>query len=611
MRWRPMYQPTIPSGAESPRPALVPENLSAEPPFGREREIAALTAAVTSGSPAPVVVISGARGRGKTLLLNHTRRYAEAAGRLTLRTAGIRAESAQPLSGLDHLLRAFPPGIAADAPGPSLLHVLRELGSSRRVAVFVDDVHHLDDASRSGLMFAARRLVGNAVTMVLATRDPACLDGLGGGDVTTLTVEPLTAHQAESLLDQQPVPVLGLLRDAVLTQAQGNPGAVVSFSSLSAEWDGGWAPDPIPLPAGMLSAYREDLVTLPADTRTAMLTLAAAGPDIDLVAASLGADVLSAGRAAGLLVADERNARFVDPLTRSTCYSHGTAAQRRAAHRRIADMLGDRPHRQIWHAALGADSVDDDIADRLVALTAATRELDGDAAAAAALQRAAELTSRPARRADRLLDAAKLARHTGDARWEKHLGQRATEVATDAHQRMRAQIELGWSALWNDNHHKTFLALNTATGTARLVDPEWSWEALRAMGILAYLTDDPAIRRTVVEHRTLLSEVDRPDVKVAMSQAWIDAVTDPMSATMSRHTVAALTNRLHDPVYRGILGATAWMAADDDTALRLLNTSGNGDLRAAPGSAVILTALARACLETGRLGQASDAAAQL
>lgn len=131
------------------------------------------------------------------------------------------------------------------------------------------------------------------------------------------------------------------------------------------------------------------------------------------------------------------------------------------------------------------------------------------------------------------------------------------------------------------------------------------------MGILAYLTDDPAIRRTVVEHRTLLSEVDRPDVKVAMSQAWIDAVTDPMSATMSRHTVAALTNRLHDPVYRGILGATAWMAADDDTALRLLNTSGNGDLRAAPGSAVILTALARACLETGRLGQASDAAAQL
>ncbi len=99
MRWRPMYQPTIPGGAEPPRPALVPENLSAEPSFaerrpiiGREREIAALTAAVTSGSPAPVVVISGPHGSGKTLLLNHTRRHAEAAGRIALRTAGVPAQ---------------------------------------------------------------------------------------------------------------------------------------------------------------------------------------------------------------------------------------------------------------------------------------------------------------------------------------------------------------------------------------------------------------------------------------------------------------------------------------------------------------------------------------
>ncbi len=618
MRWRAMYQPTIPGGAEPPRPAPVPENLSAEPSLaerrpiiGREREIAALTAAVTSGSPAPVVVISGPHGSGKTLLLNHTRRHAEAAGRIALRTAGVPAESGQPLAGLDHLLRALPRGIAAAPPGPGFLHVLRELGSRHRVAVFVDDVHHLDAVSRAAIMFAARRLVGNAVTMVLATRDTACPDGLGRGDVTALTIEALTAHQSEVLLDQQPVPAFGLRREAILAQAQGNPGAVVAFGNLSAEWDGGWAPDPIPLPAGLRSAYRDDLAALPTDTRTALLTLAAAGPDIELVAATLGTDVLAGARAAGLLGADERSVRFVDPLTRSACYSEGTITQRRAAHRRIADMLNERPHRQIWHAALGADGIDDDIADRLVALAAATREIDGAGAAAAALQRAAALTSRPAAQADRLLDAAKLARHTGDVRWEKQLGQRAKEVATDARQRMRAQIELGWSALWNDNHHKTFLALNTATGTARLVDPAWSWEALRAMGILAYLTDDPAIRRTVAEHRTLLSDIGQTDTKVAMSQAWIDAVTDPMSATMSRHTVAALTNRFDDPVYRGILGATAWMAADSETALRLLNTSGNGNLSAAPGSAVILTALARACLETGRLAQASDAAAQL
>lgn len=618
MRWRPMYQPTIPSGAEPPRPVLVPENPSAEPffadhtlPLGREREIAALTAAVASGSPAPVVVISGVRGSGKTLLLNQTRRYAEAAGYITLHTAGVPAESGQPLSGLDHLLRALPPGVAPAAPGPGLLHVLRELGAHHRVAIFVDDVHHLDAASRAALVFAARRLVGNAVTMVLATRGTAHLDGLGRGDVTALTVQPLTPRQSETLLDQQPVPAFGLLREAILAQAQGNPGAVVAFSGLAAQWDGGRAPDPIPLPADIRSAYRDDLDALPADTRAALLTLAAAGPDIALVAATLDVEVLVAGRAAGLLGADERSVRFVDPLTRSACYSEGTTAQRRAAHRRIADVLGERPHRQAWHAALGADGVDDDIADRLVAFTAATRDIDGDAAAAAALQRAAELTSRPAQQADRLLDAAKLARHTGDVRWEKNLGQRANEVATDARQRMRAQIELGWSALWNDNHHKTFLALNTATGTARLVDPLWSWEALRAMGILAYLTDDPAIRRTVAEHRTLLADVGNHDIKAAMSQAWIDAVTDPMSATLSRHTVAALTNRLDDPVYRGILGATAWMTADGETALRLLNTSGNGDLSAAPGSAVILTALARASLETGRFAQASDAAVQL
>lgn len=612
----PIYQPTTASGALAPRP--VPENASQFSPFadhpvpvGRDREISTLTAAIASDRPAAVVVVSGSRGYGKTLLLNHTRRYAAAHGCITLRTAGIPAESGQPLSGLDHLLRALPPGIAPSAPGPGLLDLLRELGAHHRVAVFVDDFQHLDTSSRTAIMFAARRLIGNTVTMVLAVPDTAHLDGLGHGEATTLPLGPLTTAQSETLLDQQRTPALGLLREAILTQAQGNPGALVALGAISETWDGGWAPDPLPLPAGVHTGYRDIRTELTAEARTALLTLAAAGTDIAPVAAALEPAALARSRSAGLLRCNGRTVCFADPLVRSACYYAATVAERRAAHRWIAHVPGVRPHRQAWHAALGADGVDDTVADLLVAVSASMRDIDGDAAAAAALQRAAELSSRPARQADLLLDAAKLARHTADVRWEQQLGQRAQEVAIDARQQMRAQIELGWAALWNDNHHKTFAVLNTATGTARLVDPDWSWEALRAMGILAYLTDDPAIRRTMTEYRTLLADTGQPDVQAAMSRAWIDAVANPMSATVSRHTVAALADRVHDPVYRGILGATAWITADDESALRLLNTSGNGDLSAAPGSAVMLTARARACLETGRLTQAVDAAGQL
>lgn len=618
MRWRPMHRVTIHSGHTAPHPERNPETTS-EPtffveqsePVGRDREITALTAAITTATPAAVVIIRGSRGSGKSLLLNHTRRTAAANGYTTLSTTGVPAESVQPLSGLDHLLRALPPGVSPSAPGPGLLALLRELGADHRLAVFIDDFHHLDAASRAAILFAARRLVGNAVTMVLSVLDTVHLDGLGADDVTTLRLGPLPARQSEMLLDRQPVPALGLLRTAILTQAQGNPGALVAFNAIFETWGGGWAPDPMPLPAGLQAGYRDTLDALSPDTRTTLLTLAAAGPDIAMVMAATPPAQLAAGRSAGLLDAAERTVRFADPLARSACYHHATVPQRQAAHRWIADVLDARPHRQAWHAALGAEHLDDSAADRLVAVNTLTREIDGDAAAAAALQRAAELSSQPVQQADLLLDAAKLTRHTADVRWEQELGQRAKEVATDPHQRMRAQIELGWAALWNDNHHKTFAALNTAAVTARSVDPAWSWEALRAMGILGYLTDDPVIRRTLAEHRTLISGTGPADIKATMSHAWIDAVTDPMSATMSRHTVAALADRIHDPVYRGILGATAWVTADDELALRLLNTSGNGDLSAAPGSAVILTALARACLETGRFAQALDATAQL
>ena len=168
-----------------------------------------------------------------------------------------------------------------------------------------------------------------------------------------------------------------------------------------------------------------------------MLVVAAADDSGDLAtiiaaAASLGLDpaALDTAESLGLLELAEGRLEFRHPLVRSAIYQTAPASTRRAAHAALADVLsGDwQADRRAWHRAAGAVRPDEQIAAELEAMASNARARSGYAAAARALERAAQLTPDPGTRAGRMLAAA-------DALWHAGRGAHAEALLADALER--------------------------------------------------------------------------------------------------------------------------------------------------------------------------------
>jgi hypothetical protein len=411
--------------------------------LGRRSESGALDrllGAVRAGE-SRALVLRGEPGTGKTALLDYLVEHAS--GCRVARAAGVQSEMELAFAGLHQLcapmldrLELLPgpqraalqtafglgPGSAPDRflVGLAVLSLLSEVAEERPLVCLVDDEQWLDRASAQVLAFVARRLVAESVGLVFAARVPS--DELAG--LPELVVKGLREGDARKLLDAAlPGPLDAQVRDQLVSEARGNPLALLELPRgvTPAELAGGFGlPGAVPLAGRIEESFRRRLDALPADTRR-LLQLAAADPVGDPLLVwraagrlGIGTEAATPAANAGLLEVGAR-VRFRHPLVRSAAYRSATVQERQDVHRALAEVTDPEldPDRRAWHRAQATPGPDEDVAAELEHSAGRAQARGGLAAAAAFLERAAMLTPDPARRAQRLLAAARAQRDAG------------------------------------------------------------------------------------------------------------------------------------------------------------------------------------------------------
>ena len=403
---------------------------------GRERGVLDGLVMEMRAGQSRALVLRGEAGIGKTALLEYLSAAAE--GCRIVRAAGIESEMELAFAGLhalcapmlgrlgnlpvpqrDALNTAF--GMSAGPPpdrflvGLAVLSLLADAAEERPLLCIVDDAQWLDRVSVQTLAFVARRLLAEQVGLVFALRDSGDERRLEG--LTELVVEGLLADDARRLLDATiPGPFDTPVRDRILGEAGGNPLALLEFGrggKQIAVAGGFGLPVEVPLSSRIEQGFVRQLEPLTAETRR-LLLLAAAEPvgDVPLLwraaeRLGIGPEAAGAAEAAGLVEIGAR-VRFRHPLVRSAAYRAAPAPERREVHRALAEATDPRldPDRRAWHHARAADGPDEAVAGELERSAGRAQGRGGLSAAAAFLQRSAELTPDPAMRVRRSLAAA-------------------------------------------------------------------------------------------------------------------------------------------------------------------------------------------------------------
>ncbi len=440
--------------------------------LGRAKECALLSGLVgdVRRGDSRALVLRGEAGVGKTALLEYVSGLAPDA--TVVRAVGAESEMELAYASLHQLcaplldrLELLPGpqrraleivfGLAAgDAPdrflvGVGVLSLLSEVSGERPLLCVVDDAQWLDRTSALTLVFVARRLLAEPVGLVFGVRDASdafrplpelALEGLRNGDARALLTSAVRFR-----LDEQ-------VRDRIVAEARGNPLALLELPrGLSAAELAGFGTGAISAsPSGIEESFRRRLTALPDETRRLMLIAAAeplGEPTLVWRAAErqgIGLDAAASAAEAGLCEFSAR-VRFRHPLVRAAAYRAASPHERRQAHDALAEATDVRadPDRRAWHRARAAAGPDDAVADELERSAARAQARGGEAAAAAFLERAAELTFDRARRAERELAAAEAKHFAGLADDALRLAVLAESGPLDEFHRVRVDVLRG------------------------------------------------------------------------------------------------------------------------------------------------------------------------
>ncbi|MYS80576.1 AAA family ATPase [Streptomyces sp. SID5474] len=603
---------------------------------GRDAESVRLVRAVDSVSADPVLMLVGEVGTGKSALLEHAVRRAEAGGARVLRAEGSESEASLAFSALHQLLRpvsaevdelpgrqraamrdAFGEGSAIAGPdlmlvGVALLSLLSGLGDRHPVLVVLDDAQWFDRASLDALSFAARRLEGEPVTMLIGVRGG---DHLPGFDrhVPMLTLGPLDDAAANQLLDLQPKSPTGHTRSRILDQAGGNPLALVELTRTASAHDtvaGLPSAGPLPLTDRLERIFAARLNSLPASTTRALLFLAAMDSADSAIAVSAGLPRAEdtawlPAEQAGLVRRTGRDVRFRHPLIRSAVYHAASSTAQREAHLALAEMLRDEPDRRAWHLAAACPRPDAAVSAELERTAGRARRRGGHAAAAQALQRAAELAPRREDSARLLVEAAGAAVFTGNIAWVEELVAAARARTDDATLLASAAAQAGRLAVLTGRHTMVFSRLADAAAESAVSQPAAALDLVAGAAVVRFYSGEDTQRHRIRDILRRLPE----NASHAGLRTWVRVVSDPFDdraqlLSLLRQSLAEAEIR---PERLTAVGISAWLLDETPQAVRVFDEAfdrweSQGALPEGLGGAV-----AWAYVERGRWEQAREA----
>jgi DNA-binding CsgD family transcriptional regulator len=585
--------------------ASSPHDHPRPPLYGRAAERAAIDRLLTNArnSESGVLILRGEPGVGKSALVNYAIERAKDV--YVLRGFGVESEADLAFATLHQILRPvldqvsqLPPSQAAalgsvlglsDAGrhdrfliGLAVLSLVAEAAERRPLLCVVDDAHWIDEASADALTFAARRLEAEGVVMLLATRDPHprsfSIPGLPELRLTGLDLE-----SARALLEARVAQDLSEgVRDHLVESTGGNPLALLEIPSLlsTAQLQGREPLGTLPLSRGLERAFAEQVRRLPVDTQQLLLFAAAedgAAPAVIFRAArSAGIDerALDPAEAHGIVRVAGGRIEFRHPLVRQSVYTGTTLAERRAAHRALADALEapENLDRRAWHRAAAALEADADVADELEKTADRARSRSGYAAAATALERAGELTLNEQLRGRRLAAAADNAWQAGQRGRALLLVSRARELCVDPG--IEAQL----------NHLQALIELRCGVpadafemlaATARSLaysDPHKAIEVMIDAGQAASFAGRPSLISEMAETAARLPHSELGDrqviVDLILGIANILQAEGVEGARLLRLAVAR-SQALEDPWLLVHAGAAASYLGDEHNALAL------------------------------------------
>jgi DNA-binding SARP family transcriptional activator len=381
---------------------------ASRPLVGRAREVAMIDAHLArNDGPAPVLLFAGEPGIGKSRLLDELAQRALARGGRVLRGRAYEAETVRPYGAWVDALRSGALGPLDDGLRADLAPILPELGGAESggphvdrgrlfdgvgrllatlagrapLAVLLDDVQWLDDASAALFHATARAPTASRVRFAYAARGEELADNVAAlrlvrglareGRLSRVDLGPLDA-EATSALARALDP--GVDASRVVDESAGNPLFAIEVVRALAR---GRTGAPAPLAESLAGFIDERLARLDDDARDLVPWAAALGrtfgPDVLRRVTGLSPSALASAleelERRGIVRASASDGGdgdggydFVHDLIRAGAYRRLSSPRRRLVHMQIARALGggglgdgSTAGEVAHHAALGGE----------------------------------------------------------------------------------------------------------------------------------------------------------------------------------------------------------------------------------------------------------------